>query len=91
MKYRYLSSFDRSFEKLPSEKQAAAEEAVAHLLGFFRTREKTEGLGLKKLRGAFWEVRAGLATRILFTLGEGVVTFVLAGDHDDIRERLRRL
>ena len=48
------------------------------------------GFGFKRLRGALWEFRAGLADRVLFDLESGSVTFVLVGNHDEIHRYLKR-
>ena len=52
-------------------------------------REIYKGLGLKRLRGNFWEVRKGLKARILFRWEEDLVEFVLAGNHDDVKRFLK--
>lgn len=85
MRYRYLSSFDRSFRDLPPDAQAAVREALNALFRLFEGGIKPEGLGLRKLKGSFWEIRCGLRIRILFTLERDAATFVLVGDHDAIR------
>lgn len=64
--------------------------ALERLLDYFNGGPKPIGLGLRKLRGAFWEIRLSLAGRIVFQLDRDVVTFVIVGDHDDIRRILRR-
>jgi hypothetical protein len=46
-------------------------------------------MGLKRLRDDYWEIRQGLRNRILFRWEEDVIDFVLAGDHDSIREFLK--
>lgn len=48
-----------------------------------------KGIGLKRLRGNFWEARKGLKTRILFRWDGQLVEFVLAGNHDDVRKFLK--
>jgi hypothetical protein len=48
------------------------------------------GLGLKKLHKSFWEIRADLETRILFQVEKDRVTFVIVGNHDEIRRFLSR-
>jgi hypothetical protein len=47
------------------------------------------GLGLKRLRGNYWESRHGLRNRILFRWTEDLIEFVLAGDHDSIKDFLK--
>ena len=55
------------------------------------SRNKTipKGVGLKRLRNNFWEMRKGLKTRILFRWEDELVEFVLAGNHDDVRRFLK--
>jgi len=89
MRFRYLGSFDRSFRKLSAERRKKVAEAVGAFLDFYRTGIRPSGLGLKKLRNDFWEIRADLSTRIIFQLEKDCVTFALAGDHEEIRQFLR--
>lgn len=84
-------SFVRSWNSLPHERQAKAKDALGMLVAFFEGGPKPQGLGLKKLRGFFWEIRTDLRDRILFTLQKGLVSFVLIGSHDDIHRILKRL
>ncbi|MEK7449289.1 MAG: hypothetical protein AAB019_07365 [Planctomycetota bacterium] len=89
IKFRYLSSFNRSFKELSGEKQKQAQAAVESLLDFYDTGLRPPGLGLKKLRRSYWEIRAGLDIRIIFMLEKETVTFVLTGTHNDIRRFLK--
>ena len=52
-------------------------------------REIHKGLGLKRLRGNFWEVRKGIKTRVLFRWEGDLVEFIFAGDHDDVKRFLK--
>jgi hypothetical protein len=49
------------------------------------------GIGLKRLRDDFWEIRDGLANRILFRWKNDLIEFVLAGNHDSIRGFLKAI
>ena len=89
MRVRYLLSFDRTFASLQERDQGAVESAVSLLLGYFSGRPKPLGLGLRKLQRGFWEVRASLDKRILFKLEADLATFVVVGNHDEIRRILR--
>ena len=90
MKFEFKPSFDRSVKVFhDSEKneiKALARQLVEMLS---RDREIHKGVGLKRLRGNFWEVRKGLKTRILFCWDGELVEFVLAGNHDDVHRFLR--
>jgi len=46
-------------------------------------------MGFKRLHGDYWEIRQGLRNRILFRWKDDTIDFVLAGDHDSIREFLK--
>lgn len=64
---------------------------MSRLVHALETGERREGRGLKKLERSFWEIRAGLSTRILFTLEKGFVTFVIVGNHDALRRYLKHI
>ena len=50
MRYERKPSFTDTFKKLSGARKGKAKGAIASLLIFFETGEKTKGLGLKKLR-----------------------------------------
>jgi mRNA-degrading endonuclease RelE of RelBE toxin-antitoxin system len=85
MQVEYLASYERAHRKLASPLQQQVAEAVSRLLDYFMTGERPQGLGLRRLRWNYWEIRVGLMTRILFELGRDRVTFVFVGSHDHIR------
>lgn len=89
MTFRFLRSFDRAFKCLPNRRREDARAAIDSLLDFHETGRRTEGLGLKKLRKDFWEIRSDIATRILFTMNDACVTFVIVGNHDEIQRFLK--
>ncbi len=90
IRVRYLRSFDEAFESLRGEDQAAVENAIGLLLAYFSGKPRPLGLGLRKLKGRFWEIRASLDKRILFTLQDDLAAFVLVGNHDELSRRIRR-
>ena len=87
---RYLSSFDRSFAGLEPSLKEKVTQAIDALFRYLETAEKTAGLGLKKLRDPYWEIRVGLKIRIFFSLEKGVLTLILVGDHASIKRYLRQ-
>jgi hypothetical protein len=46
-------------------------------------------MGLKRLFKDYWEIRQGLRNRILFRWEDDAIDFLLAGDHDSIKEFLK--
>ena len=89
IRYRYLSSFDRSIRRFPAADMKHVERAIEQLLAHFSGGPRPIGLGLRKVSPVYWEVRATIDRRILFRLDGGLVTFVLAGNHDEIRRAIR--
>lgn len=91
MTFEKKPSFERAWESLDPPRQRKAQEALGELVGFFEGGSRPEGLGLKKLRENFWEIRTDLKDRILFRMEKGHVEFILVGNHDEIRRILKRL
>ena len=89
MRVEYLSSYDRSFQKLPTSIQHRTISTIDVLLDYFSTGQRSHGLGLKRLRRAYWEIRIGLGVRVLFELQQDRLTFILVGDHEAIRRWLK--
>lgn len=90
MQILYFNSFLRNLKKLPSERRIQIETTITRLISYLE--DKTQmpvGMGLKKLaRGNFWEIRVGLAIRIIFTIESGALSFVFVGSHDEIKRYL---
>lgn len=91
MKYEYKSSFDWTFKRLPPSRKKKVEEAISLLIDFFETGTKAKGLGLRNLRGDFWEIRADIRDRIIFVFKDGKISFIIVGTHDEIRRFLRKI
>ena len=89
MRVRYFHSFDKSLNNLSQQEQSKAIQAIKKLLDYFSSGPKPIGLGLRKLRGSYWEIRASLDKRVLFLLKNDVLSFVIVGNHDDIRRYIR--
>lgn len=87
----FINSFDRAWKTLTDNRKEKARTALSALVHFLEGGLKPEGLGLKKLRDPFWEIRLDLKDRILFTMEKEKISFVLIGNHDEIRRALKRL
>jgi len=57
MRLNYLKSYDRSFKKLTPSQQENAIKAIDALIELIKTGKKPQGLGLKKVRSDYWEMR----------------------------------
>ena len=95
MIYHYKARFEKIFQQLPSQQQSLVLEIVEAILKLFENREVPhKGLGLKKLfsheeLGAVFEARVSLAIRILFAIQDGRITFLMIGDHDEVKQFIR--
>ena len=90
MRYERKPAFERTLRRLPSDRKDRKKEAIRQLVVFFETRQQPEGLGLKRLRENYWELRAGMSDRVIFRLTGDLVEFVIVGNHDEIRRFLRK-
>ena len=88
MKVAYHSSYDKNYKKLPRNKQLGADYAIDVFIDLFKIGQKPKGLGLKKLKNNYWEIRIDLYYRIIFELEKDLISFVLIGNHDSIRKFL---
>ena len=90
MRYEFKSSFDRSIKSLQTRQKDEVKAACLTFLDVLEARTSMPaGIGLKRLKDDFWEVRQGLHNRILFRWRQDLIEFVLAGDHDSIKDFLK--
>lgn len=89
MKYEFKPSFERSIKRLETNRKEKIKEAIYQTIDFFDKKIKPQGLGLKHLRGNYWEIRVDLKDRIIFHINKGFVEFILAGSHNDIKNFLK--
>jgi len=92
MRYEFKPSFDRSAKSLPSGEKT---EIIKLCLIFVDTiagaDALSKGVGLKRLRGDYWEIRKGIRHRILLRWKGDLIEFVLAGSHNDISRYLKKM
>ena len=92
MRFEFKPSFERSLKALPPLQKEDVKDAAEKLIDVLsQDRQLYQGLGLKRLRSDFWEVRKGIRARILFRWQGDLVEFVLAGNHDDVKRFLKNI
>ena len=90
MRFEFKSSFDRSIKQLSDSDKEEVKTVGLQLIDILsHDKDIHKGIGLKRLRGSFWEVRKGIKARILFRWEGDRVEFILAGNHDDIKRFLK--
>ena len=85
MLINYLKSYDRSFKRLDKPVQEKTIAAIESMLEFFKTRQKPEGLGLKKVYHNYWEIRLDIRNRIIFELKGNNINIAFVGDHAAVK------
>lgn len=90
MRYTFRPSFDRSIKSVHPNQKSELKSLCLTFLELLESHSAIPaGIGLKRLREDYWEIRQGLRTRILFRWKDDAIDFVLAGDHDSISEFLK--
>ena len=92
MRFEFKPSFDRSVKNFHGKaKEEIKEVALKAIDILLQDRLVHKGIGLKRLKGDFWEIRKGLKARILFRWQGDLLEFILAGDHNDIKRYLKNI
>ncbi len=90
MRYAFRPSFDRSINSLYPYQKRELKALCRTFLELLECHTAIPaGMGLKRLREDYWEIRQGLRNRILFRWKDDAMDFVLAVDHDSISEFLK--
>ncbi len=89
MEYFYAAAFERSLKGLDQNRKQRLQKSIQLAVAFFETNSMPSGLGLKLLQRGIWEIRSGLADRILFRRNKDVIEFLLVGSHDEIKRFLK--
>lgn len=90
MQVYFAPSFLRVFKKLDPNIKEKVKTTADKIIDYYEAGQKTPGLGIKHLRGALWEARAGIKIRLLYKLSGDELTFILTGFHNDVKNYLRR-
>lgn len=85
----YLQSYDRSFKRLDRQIQKKVISAIDSLLEFIQTRQKPEGLGLKKVYKNYWEIRLDIKNRIIFEVSGKTINIAFIGNHNAVKTFLK--
>ena len=91
MRYSRTAAFKRAYRSLDPSRRSRVDKALRQLEVLYAESQRPFGLGLKGLKPGIWEVRAGLADRILFRRAGDVVELLIVGNHDEILRLLRQL
>lgn len=87
----YKRSFDRTYRKLDRKDRVLAALAIESLLNGLEAGKMPAGLGLKRLGGDLWEVRADIRIRIAFRMSRDRIEFGLVGTHEGVKNYIKNL
>ena len=95
MEFIYKRHFLSAFKRLKTSEQFLVRQTVHQIQEYYRTRHAPYGLRIKKLfqssEDKVFEARPTIALRIIWVEGQGLVSFVLLGNHDEVRRYLKSL
>ena len=78
-----------TIRKLAGAERRELGGAIAATQKVFGTPHAHTGAGVRKLKGRWYEVRAGLSLRLVFRECDDCLSFEFMGNHDDVRRFLR--
>ncbi|PIR65897.1 MAG: hypothetical protein COW11_04060 [Candidatus Omnitrophica bacterium CG12_big_fil_rev_8_21_14_0_65_43_15] len=92
MRFEFKPSFDRSVKALHGEEKEEIKKIAIQAIDILsQDRLMHKGIGLKRLKGSFWEIRKGLKARVLFKWEGDLIEFILAGDHNDVKRYIKAI
>jgi len=83
--------FRKAIRTLPKSQRRHIGQVLNSIRDGFGQPHLHSGLGIRRLREDYFECRAGLRLRLVFRGERGALTFIAAGDHDEIRRLLKDL
>ena len=87
----YKRSFDKTYRKLDHKDRVLTALAVENFLNGLEARKMPAGLGLKRLGGDLWEIRADIRIRIALRMSQNNIEFGLVGTHESIKNYLKNV
>ena len=81
--------FRAAVRKYPKATRGKIGKALQSLERDFGHPHRHQGLGIRKLSSAYFEIRVGLDIRLVFQNCADCLLFVMAGNHDEVRAFLR--
>jgi len=78
-----------SLRQLATAERREIGGAIASTQKAFGSPPAHSGAGVRKLKGSWYEMRVGLARRLIFRECDDCLSFEFMGDHDDVRRFLK--
>lgn len=81
--------FQQAYRRLTPPEQDLVDAALRQLQTYLQAGSAPVGLGLKRLHRRTYEVRAGLALRLVYVVEGNTVYVALLGRHDEVQRFLK--
>lgn len=81
--------FQQAYRRLTPPEQDLVDAALRQLQTYLQAGQAPVGLGLKRLHRRTYEVRAGLALRVVYVVEGNTVYVALLGRHDEVQRFLK--
>lgn len=95
MNFRYKKSYLKSFDNLSSAEKELVIASDKEIRNYYTHRNAPYGLRIKKLysdkESKIFEARVSDKIRVLWAESKDIVSFVLLGNHDEIKRDLKGL
>ena len=91
IRYAFDASFARSLKRLQPLQQLDIKQRIDVFIRALDAHQLPAGFGLTKLAPKLWEVRCGLAQRILCWRSDEEIRFTFVGNHNEVRRFLKHL
>jgi mRNA-degrading endonuclease RelE of RelBE toxin-antitoxin system len=79
----------KAIRAMPTADRKAVGERIAEAQRHLGQPHLHRGVGLRKLRDDWYEIRVGLKLRLVFENTPDALVFEFLGDHDDVRHFLK--
>ncbi len=87
----FIGRFRADASRLPDGKRREVEAVLQQLPAVFGRPHQHSGLGIRRLKGSYFECRVGRDLRIVFKLDGAVLVMTRIGNHEDIRSFLKSI
>jgi mRNA-degrading endonuclease YafQ of YafQ-DinJ toxin-antitoxin module len=87
----FVARFGTDVHSLSVEKQREVEATLRRLPEVFGRPHLHSGLGIRRLKGSYFECRVGRDLRMVFKLDRAVLVMTRIGNHEEVRSFLRSI
>ncbi len=91
VRYAFDTSFARSLKRFTPLQQLDIKQRVEFFIRALEAHQLPAGFGLTRLAPKLWEIRCGLAQRVLCWRIDDEIRFTFVGNHNEVRRFLKHV